>query len=275
MTTRTSASISGIGLITGLPVTIQIEQAPVGSGIQFQLDETVIPASPAYVVNADRGVTLGKDGKTLSIVEHFLSACAMVGAFDLHVRVEGGPELPLLDGSSQPWVALLQQELGFSPAQPQQPRYVLTQAVSYQHPTRPEIQLWALPSAQLQISYLVNFPHPDLANRWFSWQPSHGELINQIAPARTFGAVSELPILQAQGLAKGVSLENTLGLTDEGGYTSPLRFEHEPIRHKILDLIGDLMLCGIPITQLQAHIVVFWGGHAAHLEFGKILYNAL
>ena len=92
-----------------------------------------------------------------------------------------------------------------------------------------------------------------------------------IAPARTFGFVRELPALQAQGLAKGVSLDNTLGLTDEGGYTAELRLPDEPLRHKVLDLIGDLMLCGVPITGIRAHIVARNAGHTSHMAFGKQL----
>lgn len=273
--TQALLSITGQGLITGEPVSVEIERLPEGSGIVFEVDQVVIPAQPEYVINADRGVTLGKDGKHLSIVEHFLSACAMTRTTDLKVRVSGAPELPILDGSAQEWVHFLNQSLGNSPSTLASDSLTLKQPVYYQDPKRPWIQLVALPASTLQITYLVDFPHPDLNRRWFTWREEDGDLTETIAPARTFGRLSDLPMLQAQGLARGVTLENTLGLTDDGGYTSPLRMPDEPIRHKILDFIGDLMLCGIPITQVKAHFTVTSGGHASHLAFGQHLQKHL
>lgn len=270
---QTSIAVSGTGLITGLPTSVEIEPLPSGSGITFVLDGVSIPAKPEYVLNADRGVTLGAEGKHLSIVEHFLSACAMVGLSDMRVTVTGAPELPLLDGSAQSWVEMLTR-LGHEPVSTL-PSHVLKQPVYYRDPVRPHIYLVALPSEVLEVSYLVNFPHPDLIRRWFSWREGDLPLSEAIAPARTFGFVAELPKLQEQGLAKGVTLENTLGLTDEGGYTTPLRMPDEPIRHKILDLIGDLMLCGIPLTQVKAHIMACNAGHQSHIEFGRLFKTAL
>lgn len=272
--TYTALSVSGTGLITGQPVSVEIQQALPGSGIVFQLGDVQIPAKPGFVVNTDRGVTLGNQGKTLSIVEHFLSACAMTGYDDLCVSVSGAPELPLLDGSALPWVQHLHDQFGTSGQAPSDSLRLL-QPVVYQAPENPEIQLLALPAETLKITYLVDFPHPDLRQRWFSWQEDQGSLIEQIAPARTFGFLSELPALQARGLALGVSIENTLGLTDEGDYTSPLRLPDEPIRHKILDLIGDLMLCGVPISRLKAHLMVACSGHGSHLAFGQQLATYL
>ena len=268
--TVANARISGTGLITGLPVEVTLEPAAEGHGIVFETGGVRIPAHPDFVVNTDRGVTLGRDGKTLSIVEHFLSACAMMGWSDLLVNIQGAPELPLLDGSAQEWVKRLKQELPAPTASNSQ--LILHQPVEITDPRNPGIHLHAFPADVLRLTYLVDFPHPDLRQRWLTWnEQTDPPLLEAIAPARTFGFVSELPALQARGMALGVTVENTLGLIEEGGYTSPLRFEDEPVRHKILDLIGDLMLCGVPITELKAHIIVYWGGHAAHLAFGRQL----
>jgi UDP-3-O-[3-hydroxymyristoyl] N-acetylglucosamine deacetylase len=271
--TKTALELKGTGLITGLESTVRITQNTPGSGIVFQVGEAVIPASPIAIVNTERGVTLGADGKTLSIVEHFLAACAMMNLTDLRVDVSGAPELPILDGSSQPWLTFLKEQFG----EPRKPErfWALEKPVHYQDPRHAEIQLLATPAETLQITYLVNFPHPDLDHRWATWEAVKGDLMEDIAPARTFGMVSELPLLQAQGLGMGVTVENTLGLTDDGGYTSDLRFPDEPIRHKILDFIGDMMLCGVPILGLKANIVVYWGGHTAHLAFGQRLREQL
>jgi UDP-3-O-[3-hydroxymyristoyl] N-acetylglucosamine deacetylase len=268
MTTRLQPTLSGIGLITGLPVTVELSPSPAGTGIMFEIDGVFIPADPAYAVNTERGVTLGKEGKTLSIVEHFLSACAMTHHTDLLLRVKGAPELPLLDGSALEWVAFLSQaELPCF-----QSTMTLTQPVHY---TDHEIQLSATPSDSLEITYAVDFDHPDLKQAQWTWQASEGELLSAICPARTFGFVSELPKLQASGLAKGVSLENTLGLYEDGQYTTPLRMPDEPIRHKILDFIGDMMLCGICIPNMQAKFEIRHGGHTSHLAFGQQLRASL
>jgi UDP-3-O-[3-hydroxymyristoyl] N-acetylglucosamine deacetylase len=264
---------SGTGLVTGLTSQVEITTLPSGAGIVFQVDNVEIPATPDFVISTDRGVTLGRNGKMLSIVEHFLSACAITGHRDLKVQVSGAPELPLFDGSAAIWVELLREQFGLPQTDRKQTR--LKETVTYQDSNEPETQLTAFPAETLQITYLVNFNHPDLTRRWWCWQPSDGTLTDLVAPARTFGFVSELPILQARGLAKGVSLDNTLGLTDEGGYTSPLRMPDEPIRHKILDFIGDMMLCGLLIQDIQAHFVIYNAGHTSHIAFGKHLQKHL
>jgi len=262
MTTRLKPTLSGIGLITGLPVTVELSPSPAGSGIVFEIDGVFIPADPAYAVNTDRGVTLGKNGKILSIVEHFLSACAMTHHTDLLLSVKGAPELPLLDGSALGWVEFL------NPLPTSRSPMKLTQPVVYQDG---EIKLSATPSDCLEITYAVDFDHPDLKQAHWTWQASEGELLDAICPARTFGFVSELPKLQASGLAKGVSLENTLGLYENGQYTTPLRMPNEPIRHKVLDFIGDMMLCGICVPDIRAKFEIRHGGHTSHLAFGQRL----
>lgn len=272
MQTTHPVFVTGTGLITGQPVSVEISPGLAGSGVVFQVNGITIPAVPQFVVNTDRGVTLAHQGQPLSIVEHFLSAVAMAGLSDLIVTVTGAPELPLLDGSAQAWLSHLQPLCQFDETNP---FLTLSQPVMYTDPSNPGLALWAFPAESLSILYAVNFPHPALQNRWLAWTPESGTLETQIAPARTFGFVSELPALQARGLALGVTPENTLGLTDDGGFTSPLRMPDEPIRHKILDLIGDLMLCGVPIHRLKARIGVQWGGHQAHLAFGQRVAQAL
>ncbi len=273
MTSPTVATIKGNGLITGLPITASVTPRPEGSGIRFVSEGITFPASATYVVDANRGVTLGLDGKTLSIVEHFLAACAITQRLDLCLTLEGGPELPLLDGSAQDWASFLIANL---PARSQSQTLCLTAPVRYQDPKNPDIFITAFPSDTLGITYLMNFNHPSLRSRWWRWtSATSGSLLETVAPARTFGFVSDLPKLQAQGMALGVTEENTLGLLDDGGLTSDLRLEDEPLRHKVLDLIGDLMLCGIPIEQLRAEILVSCGGHASHLTFGQQLFKML
>ncbi len=273
--TQTLLKLSGNGLITGKPVSVSISPAPPGQGIRFQMEGVWIPAHPDFVINAERGVTLGLEGQTLSIVEHFLSACSMTNHLDLDVQVEGAPELPLLDGSALKWAEALMTQLGRSAAASHQPVGILAHPVTYSDPIHPGIHLMAIPADTCRITYLTEFPHPDLRQRWFTWEREGDNALTELAPARTFGFLSELPALQSKGLALGVTLENTLGLIEDGTYTCELRMPDEPLRHKILDLIGDLMLCGIPVQQFNGHIIAYCAGHASHLAFGKILKQAL
>jgi UDP-3-O-[3-hydroxymyristoyl] N-acetylglucosamine deacetylase len=268
MSQATHTTLEGIGLITGLAVTVWLEAMPEGSGIFFQVDDVVIPADVELAVNTERGVTLAKDGKVLSIVEHFLSACAMTGITDLCLHVQGAPELPLLDGSSKPWVNFL--EASLKPAEASK-RYSVSSVLEYSDPNHPEIKIKAEPSETLEITYHVNFSHPDLKETNLTWRETDATLVEAVAPARTFGMVSDLPKLQAMGLAKGVSLENTLGLYEDGRYTTPLRMSDEPIRHKMLDFIGDMMLCGFAIANVKGRFEIFHGGHTSHIAFGKLL----
>lgn len=277
-------TLSGTGLITGLPITATIapkttvDPTAAYPNITFHLQGVSIPASAAYAVDTDRGITLGIPGPngliTLSIVEHFLSACAMLGLTNLDVTLEGGPELPLLDGSSIQWVETLKPLLNLNSVN--NTPITLRDTLSYVDPADALTCITAIPAEALRVTYMMDFPHPSVQQRYWTWsQETQGDLITSVAPARTWGFLRELPILQERGLAKGVSLENTLGLTDEGGYTSDLRMPDEPLRHKVLDFIGDMALCGVPVTRLNAHVIVMRGGHTSHVAFGKQLAQFL
>lgn len=273
ITMTQSFSVTGTGLITGLPVTATVALAEPGTGIRFEVarpdgNTVTIPATLDAVVQTDRGVTLAHpSGQTLSIVEHFLSACAMAGHSDLVVTVSGGPELPLLDGSAQEWLAHLDQHFGRKRLLPD-----LTWGESgLTHDHGNDIRVYALPAEHLVVTYALDYPeHPDLVHRWVRWD-SQEDGVDLLAQARTWGFVKELPLLQAQGLAKGVSTDNTLGLTEDGSYTSPLRFADEPVYHKILDLLGDLHLMGVNPLRLKAHIFALKAGHGSHVAFAKKL----
>ena len=128
-----------------------------------------------------------------------------------------------------------------------------------------------LPDKDLFISYAVNYDHPDLTRRWVNYNPKNQE---EIIEARTFGFYKDLKKFQMFGFAQGVTQENTVGLTDDG-YTTTLRSENEPIKHKILDVIGDLYLTGVNPLNLRAQILVKEAGHAVHLKVAKILKDKL
>ncbi len=263
-------TVSGTGLISGQPVEVRVERADVGYGIVFHRNGTVIPARFSSAVHLERGVTLGKPDasgmmQTLSIVEHFLCAAMIAGYPDLDVTISGGSELPILDGSAGEWLRLFQETWG---AQTVAPTMTLPQPVFYRHNAM--TALYALPAEHLTITYAIDFDHPELRQQWARWD-SQTDASSLITNASTFGHVSELPALQAKGFALGVTEDNTLGLFEAGGYTRPLRYDGEPIYHKMLDLIGDLSLSGLNPLQLKAHIFALNAGHSSHVPFAQKL----
>ncbi len=265
-----SVQVSGNGLLTNLPVTLQIEHAPEGHGIVFWRDGEAIPARLESIVSTNRGVTLASaTGKTLSIVEHFLCACAASNLMNLKVTVEGAQELPLMDGSAQDWMAALA---------PMVENAAVASDIDLPVAVFDRLDdlscVYALPANHLKITYAVDYPHPKLNQRFVRWD-SKIDCLSQILQARTYGFVKELPILQAKGMALGVTAENTVGLTEDGDYLSPLRLEDEPLYHKMLDLLGDLMLSGINPRRLKAHIFAINAGHGAHASFAKKLLGVL
>ncbi|MEM0950709.1 MAG: UDP-3-O-acyl-N-acetylglucosamine deacetylase [Cyanobacteria bacterium P01_H01_bin.74] len=276
--------IEGKGLITGQPVSATVTPGLPGQGIVFLVNEGApIQALLSAVVHTERGITLastedsGNNNQekqipktsTLSIPEHFLAATALCGLDDLTVTITGAPELPILDGSAENWVAFFRQN--FTLRRPE-PSVVLNRSVVYRHTD--DIVLYALPDDHFKITYSVNFPHPALAGRWARWDSQH-DTIETLAGATTFGFVDELPVLQAKGLAMGADETNTLGLTRDGGYTRPLKTPDEPIYHKALDLIGDLRLSGINPLTLKAHIFAINAGHSSHVKLAAKLADEL
>jgi UDP-3-O-[3-hydroxymyristoyl] N-acetylglucosamine deacetylase len=266
--TMHALNVTGIGVITGKPVAVDIERAEPGHGIVFYINGTSpIPARLGSVVHTDRGVTLAnRDGQTLSIVEHFLCAAALAGLSDLKVNVQGAPEMPILDGSAQDW---LRRFAGQWEVRRPRPSIELPHAVFFR--LNDDTAVYAVPDTHFKITYSVNFDHPDLQNQWIRWD-SEQDNAALISTACTFGYISELPALQSRGLALGASLENSLGLYEAGGYSRTLRHDYEPIYHKALDLIGDLSLSGINPLSLKAHIFAMNAGHSSHVPFaGKLL----
>ena len=126
---------------------------------------------------------------------------------------------------------------------------------------------------QTTITYAVNYNHPDLKNRWVNLNQDTN--MNEIVEARTFGYLKDLETFQKMGISKGVTIENTVGMTEDGGYTTQLRSEFEPAKHKILDIIGDLYLTGVNPLELNANIFAKEAGHALHIQFAKNIEKSL
>jgi len=201
--------------------------------------------------------TIGVDGVQVQTIEHLLAAAAGLGIDNLYVEVDA-PELPALDGSATPFVDLLQ-EAGFA-AQDRYRSYL--KIVRPIDVTEGEKHISIRPASAASVTYTIDYDHPLIRRQAYTYDWSSDSFIRDIAPARTFGFLREVEALWEAGLGLGGSLHNTLilsdaGLLNEGG----LRYRDEFVRHKVLDLVGDLTLLGMPVVgELQA----IRSGHALH-----------
>ena len=282
MSSQTVITLSGVGLISGKPVTVQLEQGLQGQGVRFVFASTgaILPASADFIVDTQRGVTLmhPETKQLLSIVEHFLAAVSFSGFHDVTATIEGdAPELPLLDGSALPWYQAIASQWGKPESPVHKPIYTLEKPIFIAGSTL-KTAMYALPSEQFSLTYTLDYAHAGFQRDWATWQGRADRVVSveQLLSAQTFGLVAELPVLQAKGLALGVTLENTLGLCEDGlGYTRALKFPKEPFFHKMLDLVGDFYLCGLPIDSLQMAIVAVNAGHTSHVAFAQQLEHQL
>lgn len=269
-TLRTSVSIEGVGLHSGHPVRAHFRPAAPDSGLVFvRLDHPNLPI-PALLDSAstfDYATTLSHRGVSVGTVEHVLSAAMGEGLDNCRIEIEG-PEVPVLDGSALPFVRLFH-AAGFErQATPVRP-LALARPVEV---VRGDRSITFEPDGPgLSITYEIDFPHPVVGRQRLRVAIRPEEYSARIAPARTFGFARDVEALRARGLARGGSLHNAVVLDDTGVVSGPLRFRDEFVRHKILDLVGDLALLGRP---LQGHVYAHKAGHALHIEFARALLEA-
>jgi len=268
-TINANVSITGIGLHSGIYTKVELHPAPAGSGITFvraDLDWMRIPASQASTTALDYATTVGKDDVAVGTVEHLLSAVAACGITDLDIHIDG-PEVPIVDGSALPFMHLID-AAGVRG---------LDAKVRVLRIDRPievvegDKSIRLTPSNRLSIKYKIDFDHPAVGQQAMQFDFHHESFLRKIAPARTFGFVRDVEKLRAAGLARGGSIENCIVLDDDGVRNGPLRFRDEFVRHKILDLIGDLALIGRPIV---GEISAYRAGHALHSRFVEQILRA-
>lgn len=262
--------IKGIGLHTGGEVNLALRPAPENTGYIFvrtDLDDFEIPASVEYVSHCSYATTLMRRGVVLSTCEHLLSALRGSGVDNCFIDLDN-IEIPILDGSSEDWVELIGnagiRELNA-------PRRVLKvlQKVDFEEDGR---RMSIEPSDKFEIECVIDFPHPFIKRQSFHFLMENGSFGRQIASARTFGFTHEIEMLRKANLALGGSLDNAIVLTPDGMLNeTPLRFDDEFVRHKILDIIGDVALLGMPV---QAKITAEKSGHAVHAALMSKLLKA-
>jgi UDP-3-O-[3-hydroxymyristoyl] N-acetylglucosamine deacetylase len=264
---------SGVGLHGGRPSQLTLHPERTDRGVVFRScsagNAVEIPAQARYVVSTDHATTLARGVRRISTVEHLLACLYAMQIDNVVVEVEGD-ELPVLDGSARDFVRLV------DAASPYE-QDALCRSLDVGEPieiVEGERSIHALPAAQLRISYAIDFAHPTIRRQRCEVEVvDAASFAREIAPARTFGFLDEVDALWRSGLARGGSLANTVVLDARGVVNEEgLRFPDEFVRHKVMDLIGDLALVGRP---LRAHVIVERGGHALHHQLVRRLVASL
>jgi UDP-3-O-[3-hydroxymyristoyl] N-acetylglucosamine deacetylase len=250
---------SGIGLHSGAPVCLQILPASPGTGIVFRrtdLEGFEIEANSRNVARVSYATRLMKKGVLISTTEHLLSAFTGLGVDNAIVELDN-LELPILDGSALPFVELIQKAGIRKQRRPR--RYMKILREVEMREGNKFISVY--PADSYSVSYSINFPHPLIGKETFQVELSNGSYLRNIAAARTFGSREDEKAMRNMGLIRGASRDNCIVLTRDGVENGPLRFSDEFVRHKVLDLVGDLALLGKPIL---GRIVADRAGHAMH-----------
>ena len=294
-TVRNSKSCNGIGLHTGVESTITFHPAPEDYGIRFMRSDIKnspeIKADIDHVVDISRGTTIEEKNVRIHTVEHALAAVTGLQIDNVLIELNS-KEPPVMDGSAKDFVDAL---LDAGPTFQNKKRKVLVidRAVNYTDYYR-DIDIHVIPSDRFRVTFLVEYPLPALGTQYEAIYNMEEDFAVEVAPARTFCFLSEVEMLREQGLIKGGALDNALVIVDKeidkneierlrdlfgieediihgvNGVLNGkvLRFKNEPVRHKTLDLIGDLALLGYPI---KGHVTAARAGHASNVEFVKKL----
>lgn len=284
-------TISGTGIHTGVMVDMTLKPAVANFGIQFQRTdlpgEPVIKADCDLVTDTSRGTTLESKGMKINTVEHVLAALVGMGVDNVLISLNG-PEVPIMDGSSEPFIELIE-KAGVGEQDAEKLWYVLDQNISFKDEKK-NVELIAMPSSEYSITTLIDFNSSVLGTQHAGLKHIR-DFKNEIAPCRTFCFLHELEMLLDHNLIKGGDFDNAIVVVDKPvdvkemsrlakvfgkekievkseGYLNniELRFPNEPARHKLLDVVGDLALVGYPV---KAKIIANRPGHYSNVEFAK------
>lgn len=267
-TLKRECSYRGVGIHTGQEGTVTFKPSPAGTGVVFVRTDLpgapAIPASIKHVVPSDdkpRRTTLRYRGVQIFTVEHVLAAIAGLGLDNVIVELDSDEPAEPTDGSCKPFVDILS-EAGFVEQDAPLQRLEIVEPVTYEDG---DVHLAATPHDGFRVSFTIHYENPTIGTQYASFELTEKSFLEEIAPARTFALQRDVEGLQKQGLIKGGSLENAIVVGDDGIVNrSKLRFPDEFVRHKILDLLGDLALLGMP---LKGHVYASKSGHAANVRF--------
>jgi len=265
-TIKSAISISGIGLFTGEKVKVTIHPANVDSGIIFKrvdlLDKPILKADLNLVKETDRQTLVGFGKKSIQTVEHLMSALAAYNVDNALIEIDGS-EIPIYDGSSKAFANLLENNI-----LAQEKKAEILKIENPIYFSENNTHLVALPSDEYKISFTLDHPNSDfIKSQYFSYIVDKKTYLKEIAPSRTFSIYEEIKPLLDNNLIKGGSLDNAVLIKDnkvvnDGG----VRFANEMVRHKILDLMGDLKLLS---KRVLAHIIAIRSGHLTNIKFAK------
>ena len=260
-TIGSTVSCSGVGLHSGKPVNLTLRPAPPNTGIVFVHrqgpEETLLPAAISNKVPTELCTAISVNGRQVKTIEHLLAALVGMEVDNVYAEVDAG-EIPVLDGSASPFVRLIR-TAGVIPQTRRQSYVKITQSIEVIDGAR---RVRIEPCSTPKITYSIHYDHPLIQTQTYTHTCSASAFEQEIATARTFGFLQEVEALWARGLGKGGTLDNTVVLSDEGVVNqSGLRFPNEFVRHKVLDLMGDVALLGFPFI---GHIVAERSGHAMH-----------
>lgn len=258
-TLKRAVSIAGVGLHSGVAVTLRLLPAPVDSGLQFvRVDlphQPAIPVRSQYVTDTALATTLGRDGVKVSTVEHLLAALQGLGIDNLRMEIDG-PEVPIVDGSAAPFAQAMS-EAGVRRQDAPRQFLVIKRPVTVSDGDK---YATFSPARRFRIDCTIDFKHPLISDQQYTLKFSDRAFLREVAPARTFGFLRDVDRLRAAGLARGGSLDNAV-VVDDFSILNPegLRFPDEFVRHKLLDALGDVALLGYPVIGA---LTAFKTGHA-------------
>ena len=268
-----SVEFSGVGIHTGQNVTMKFCPAPASTGIVFKRidlpSQPIIPAAVEYVVDTSRSTILGIGDVRVHTVEHVLAALHANEIDNLYIEIDN-LEPPIGNGSSDVFVDMIEQA-GKVALDAGVPILSLKEPIYY---AEKDIQIVAIPAPDFRISYTLSYPdHPLLKAQFHDIAVTDESFKKEISPCRTFSLYKEISYLIDKGLIKGGSLDNAVVIHDEAVYSKGgLFFSDEMVRHKVLDMIGDLSLVGLPF---RAHIISVRSGHSSNYQFSKKLLKSL
>ncbi|MCU0335525.1 MAG: UDP-3-O-acyl-N-acetylglucosamine deacetylase [Chitinophagaceae bacterium] len=283
-----TVSVEGTGLHTGAYVHMNLKPAKPGYGFVFQRidlpNQPTIKADCDLVVDTSRGTTLEENGARISTVEHVLAALVGLGVDNCHIEING-PEIPIMDGSSRPFIEAID-EIGVVEQEAAKQWYTIGENIQYCDEAR-RVEITALPSTEYKVTTLIDFNSPVLGTQHAQLK-TLSDFRAEIAPCRTFVFLHELEMLLEHNLIKGGDINNAIVVVDKPiteeakvrlkaafkkdtieiqgeGYLNnlKLRYPNEPARHKLLDVVGDLALIGYPV---KSHIIAHRPGHAANVK---------
>ncbi len=272
-TLKAPICLSGNALFIGTHVNLRILPAAPGFGIVFQRtdlpNQPQLPAKLEYVQATPRCTILGNQGVVVQTVEHLLSALYACGVDNALIEIDGA-ELPIFDGSAQVFVERIEAAGTVLQDEPKKV-YRLTEPVSW---SQGDVHLVALPSDEYRITYTLFYPHSSVVGtQYYTVQVNEDRFKKEVAPCRTFCIYEEVAPLVEKGLIKGGGLENAIIIRDnQVANPGGLRFPDEMVRHKILDVVGDLSLMGF---SFLAHIIAIRSGHSSNVAFAKQLVTKM